>query len=266
MDLKNKDLFIFDLDGVIYLGKEQVPGAKEIIENLGTLGKKVYFVTNNSTQTRLKFREKLLQMDIDVREDQIITSAYATAQYLRNQDPKARVFIIGEIGLVSEFIEAEFRIISVEDKSESVQFVVVGLDRHFDYKKLAFALNKLENGAKFIATNDDPTLPTEHGNLPGAGAMVGALSRAAYREPMITIGKPNTYMVDLILAKENIQRNNAVIIGDRYTTDILAGINAGIGTILVKTGAGEKELSFVPSEGPMPDLILETVAELQEYL
>ena len=266
MNIKEKQLFIFDLDGVVYLGREPVPGAKELLETLEESGKKVFYLTNNSTRTRAKFKEKLSKMGITAQESQIITSAFSTAQYLQQIAPGSTVFIIGEEGLIREFEEAGFQVNLDGDLKRKINYVVVGLDRSFTFQKLAIGLRAIDKGAKFIATNTDPTLPTEKGNLPGAGSMIAALRTAASTDPSIIIGKPNPFMIDLILKKQNMHPDSAVIIGDRYSTDVLAGINAKIGTILVKTGTGLQEMKLIPPEGPRPDLILESIVEIRKYL
>ncbi|MHA1265685.1 MAG: HAD-IIA family hydrolase [Candidatus Helarchaeota archaeon] len=266
MDLLKIQLFIFDLDGVIYLGNGPIPKAKEVITSLKEKGKKVFYLTNNSTRTRSQFAEKLRQMGIQVTSNQIITSAYATAQYIKNLKPKASIYLIGEEGLFQEFKSAKFTIYSEINFKQKVDFVVIGLDRQFNFQKLATALCVLERGAQFIATNDDPTLPTEHGNLPGAGALVAALQTAYGAKPLIIIGKPNTFMLDFILKQSKIHPKDAVIIGDRYTTDIMAGINAHMRTIMVKSGSGISELPKIPIAGPNPDLILDSIANILDFL
>lgn len=266
MNIRDLQLFIFDLDGVIYLGTDPISGAKEVIDTLAQKGKDSFFLTNNSTRTRTQFRQKLARMGIQVQEEQIITSAYATVQYLLQRQANAKVYVIGEEGLRTEFLNAGFDIYFDTPSKRNFEYVVVGLDREFNYQKLSIALTAIENGAKFLATNDDPTLPTERGNLPGAGTMVAALSTGVYSPPIITIGKPNPFTVELILESRNVKPSAAVIIGDRYSTDIKAGLNAQIGTILVKTGTGLYEMKQIPVAGPKPDLILESVADLLRYL
>lgn len=266
MNLRELQVFIFDLDGVIYLGNALIPGAKEVLEKLMHLKKIIFYLTNNATQTRAKFAEKLRKMGIPARAEQIVTSAYTTAQILRKDYPKANVYIIGEEGLVSEFKEAGFQVVSEEQGTTTIDLVIVGLDRNLTYQKLATALMAIVKGAKFIATNVDPTLPTEQGLLPGAGCMVAALNAAGCGGPEMIIGKPNPYMIEFILTNSKQPPTAAVIIGDRYSTDVQAGINAHIKTILVKTGTGSEELQKIPPSGPKPDLILESVANLLEYL
>ncbi len=265
MKIGEFELFIFDLDGVIYLGNEPIPGAREVIDTLIKNGKKVFYLTNNSTRTRAQFCDKLKIMGIHATEEQIVTSAYASAMYLQQRRPKAAVYIIGEEGLITEFKNAGFQVYYNSTISNDIEYVIVGLDSNFNYEKLAIALSAIEKGAKFIATNDDPTLPTERGNLPGAGTMVSALSTAIYGSPMITIGKPNPIIIEFVLKMQNVAAASAVIIGDRYTTDIKAGLNAQIKTILVKTGTGLQEMKLIPETGPNPDYILESVADLIQY-
>jgi len=266
VNLKEFQVFIFDLDGVIYLGNTPIPGAREVIEKLTNLKKAIFYLTNNTTQTRAKFAEKLRKMNIPAHPAQIVTSAYTAAQILRKSHPKASVYIIGEEGLINEFKEAGFRIVSEDQMEIPIDLVVVGLDRNLTYQKLAHALTAIVKGAKFIATNVDPTLPTEQGLLPGAGCMVAALNAAGCGVPEMIIGKPNPCMIEFILEKSNTPPAAAVIIGDRYSTDVQAGINANISTILVKTGTGSQELQKIPLSGPKPDLILDSVANLLEYL
>jgi HAD superfamily hydrolase (TIGR01457 family) len=266
VNLREMQVFIFDLDGVIYLGDAPIPGAKEVLEKLTRLKKTIFYLTNNATQTRAKFAEKLWKMGIPARPEQIVTSAYTTAQILGKKYPKASVYIIGEEGLIDEFKEAGFRVISDEETAVPIQLVVVGLDRNLTYRKLAKALTAIEQGAKFIATNVDPTLPTEQGLLPGAGCMVAALNAAGCGGPELIIGKPNPCMIEFILEQSRQPPTAAVIIGDRYSTDMQAGFNAHINTVLVKTGTGLQELKKIPPSGPKPDLILESVANLLDYL
>jgi HAD superfamily hydrolase (TIGR01457 family) len=266
VNLRELQVFIFDLDGVIYLGSALIPGAKEVLEKLTRLKKTIFYLTNNATQTRAKFAEKLWKLGIPACPEQIVTSAYTTTQILRKKYPGASVYIIGEEGLIDEFKEAGFRVISDEEMEISIDLVVVGLDRNLTYRKLAKALTAIVQGAKFIATNVDPTLPTEQGLLPGAGCMVAALNAAGCGEPEMIIGKPNPYMIEFILEQSNKPPTAAVIIGDRYSTDVRAGFNAHISTILVKTGTGAQELQNIPPSEPKPDLILESVANLLEYL
>lgn len=261
LDISDLRLFIFDLDGVIYLGEQLVPGADRTIKALKDRGKTIYFLTNNSTRTRDDYVQKLSRMRIGTSAEYLITSAYATSIYLSRRKKNARIFIIGETGLNEELKLAGFEIIKGFQNDDIADFVVVGLDQYFDYQKLAMALHHILKGASFIATNDDPTLPTEALPLPGAGTMVKALSTCANQPPDATIGKPNPFSIESILQKEKCPPNEAAIIGDRISTDIQAGINAKIRTILVRTGAGQSELDHNLKTIEI-DLILDSISDL----
>ena len=263
--LKKYELFIFDLDGVIYTGNELIKDADITINKLIKRKKKIYFLTNNSTKTRENFKEKLEKLKIYSKIDFIMTSAYATAHYLKkNYINENKVYVIGQDGIKFELIKLNFEILETFNEKKIADFVVVGLDQSFSYKKLTIALHHLVKGSKFIATNDDPSLPTENLPLPGAGSMVKALETCSGKTPIITIGKPNELMINLIIEKEKIERNKSIIIGDRLRTDVKAGINAKIDTILVKTGLGNEELINKTLNSIRPNYILESVRELLE--
>ncbi|MHC1591337.1 MAG: HAD-IIA family hydrolase [Candidatus Helarchaeales archaeon] len=265
MDFDEISVFIFDLDGVIYVGDQLIDGADELLEKLNQeKDRSIYFLTNNSTRTRQEYVKKLRAMGIKTSRERIMTSARATALYLSQVKGGSRVFVIGEQGLRQE-LEFEGFIVDMEHSTGSkVDFVVVGLDRDFNYEKLTIALHHLLNGADFIATNDDPSLPTEGLPLPGAGSMVSALMTCSGRKPSLVIGKPNPFGIKLILEMECCPPEKAVIVGDRVTTDILAGQRANIHAILVKTGAGREEVALKQSlEGI--DLILESVKDMLSF-
>lgn len=265
-NLFDKKLFIFDLDGVLYLGDEVIPGAVEVINRLKESNKIVYYLTNNSTKTRTNYVAKLGKMGIITSKNYIVTSASATAQYLKQRRNKAKIFVIGEMGIINELKDLGFKVISDFIEKEKVDFVVVGLDSKFDYKKLSGGLYYISRGAKFIATNTDPTLPTEKYALPGAGTMVAALETCTGIEPAKIIGKPNPYTIFSIIDKERESPHNTVIVGDRITTDILAGKNAKTTTVLVKTGAGEKERSKIRDLNIVPDFILNSIKDILPLL
>ncbi|MHA1378461.1 MAG: HAD-IIA family hydrolase [Candidatus Helarchaeota archaeon] len=261
-NLYDKKLFIFDLDGVLYLGDKVISGAVEVIEKLKELNKKVYYLTNNSTKTRTSYVAKLGKMGIITSKNYIVTSASATAYYLKERRTKAKIFIIGETGIANELKDIGFRVLIEFKEKEKVDFVVVGLDSNFNYEKLAGGMYYILNGARFIATNTDPTLPTEKYALPGAGAMVAALETCTAINPSKIIGKPNPYTILAIIDRERVGPQETVMVGDRITTDILAGKNAGVVTVFVKTGAGEKERSKIRDLNIVPDFILNSIKDI----
>ena len=237
--------YVFDLDGVMYLGETAIPHAAEAVDRLRAGGKQVFFLTNNSGRTRADYCEKLARVNgLSVPESQIFTSAYATALYLKAQGAEGRsVFVIGEPGLAQELAQSGgLRPVVVPDSvpSDSIDYVVVGIDRQFTYDKLRFAHAAITRGhAQFIATNRDSTFPMEVGEIPGGGSLVAALATAAGREP-ITIGKPETHAYEAILTVAGVPAAASVMVGDRLDTDIAVGNRVGARTVLVLTGVTER--------------------------
>ena len=206
MQFQGQDVttYVFDLDGVMYLGETAIPHAAEAVRRLAGTGKQVYFLTNNSGRTRSDYQEKLARVNgLDVAEHQIYTSAYATALYLKAHGAAGRtVFVIGEAGLARELAELGGLVpVTVADSvpHTDIDYVVVGIDKQFTYDKLRFAHAAITRGhAQFIATNRDSTFPMEDGEIPGGGSLVAALATAAGREP-ITVGKPEPHAYEAIL-------------------------------------------------------------------
>jgi 4-nitrophenyl phosphatase len=245
--------YIFDLDGVVYHGNKIIPGAVESIDNLRAAGNRVIFLTNNATRTRKSIALKLGDMGVQCSADDIISSAYATAIYIRDLYGCSTIYPISEKGLTEELEQVGHTI-----AEQDVGFVVVGLDRWFTYHKLVIGFDNLRKKAGFIATNTDSILPTEYGFLPGAGSMVAALQAASGIEPIV-IGKPNGPIMDVLLNKYGLKGKDCVMVGDRLETDILAGIRAGMQTVLVLTGASRIE--DIESSGIRPDMILNSIAD-----
>lgn len=191
-----------------------------------------FFLTNNSTRTRAQYAERLRRMGIECQEHEVITSGYATAEYLHSVAPDgARVLVIGEEGL-----KVELRLAGLSlSENGPVEFVVVGMDRGFTYEKLRRAQQAILEGAEFIATNPDSTYPMEEGLIPGAGSIVAAVEKASGRRPKV-IGKPEPFMLELALRLSGARREESVVVGDRLDTDILAGNKVGMVTVLVLTG------------------------------
>ncbi|OLY79114.1 4-nitrophenylphosphatase [Smittium mucronatum] len=253
------DVFLFDCDGVIWLGSKVIPGAKETIEYLKSQGKKLIFVTNNSSVSRAKYAEKFQKFNIKVEEQDIFSSAYATAVYLKDVisfDMSKYVYPIGGSGITDELramgvkvLEPHFPTIKNVDDVQgivpdpSVGAVVVGLDVEINYSKLAFAhINITKSNALFIATNDDSTLPVQGLTFPGAGSLLSVLINSTSESPVV-MGKPNQIMFDCISKANNLDLSRTLMIGDRLDTDIEFGTRAGVDTLLVFTGVTDRELA-----------------------
>ncbi len=258
--LKNKKLFIFDMDGVIYRTNEPIPSGIRAVHKLRSMKKQVVFLTNNSSKSRESYKEFLNQLGIICEIEDIFTSGYLTAQILSSLYTSAIIFVIGEEGLISELKLEGFKILNEEfpdiENMESIpinvraDLVVVGWDRKVTYNKFRTAMTLIKNGAKFYATNDDASFPAPKNQLwPGTGAIVAFLSTALNEKPKKIFGKPNPEGILSILKINNISPSEAVLIGDRLNTDILGGNRAGITTIAVETGINnKKDLLKAPKE------------------
>ncbi len=227
---------ILDLDGTIYRGNTPLTFAGEFVNKVKQKGIRILFLTNNSQRTTLYYSRKLKKMGIDASEDEILTSAKATALYIKEHYENPWVFPIGEDGLLTELIKHNIHV-TFDWRMSSM--LVVGYDTNITYKKLKDAALLLENGGIFIACNPDKSLPTEEGNIPGNGAQLAFLKEATGREPYI-IGKPHMPIVKEALSILNTTTEKTLIVGDRYETDILTGFRAGMKTALVLTGATKK--------------------------
>ena len=230
--------YMIDLDGTIYRGKEKIPAAKRFIERLQEHDIPFLFVTNNSTQAPIKVVENLANnFDIHVKEENVYPSALATADYIAdlNKD-KRSVYVIGEVGLKQAILDKGFHF-----EETNPDYVVVGLDYDVTYHKFELATLAIKRGAKFIGTNADTNLPNERGLVPGAGSVI-ALVECSTQQKATYIGKPETIIMEKALERLGLPKDEVVMVGDNYMTDIKAGINFGIDTMLVYTGVSTREL------------------------
>jgi len=255
--------FIFDLDGCLYRGNSVIEGAPEAIKALRSKGRKVLFLTNNSTKTPKQFVEKLAGMGIATDELEIMTSSIATARYLRARSRKGgSCYVIGEDGLREALRSEGFELLD-EGGAGDADYMVCGLDTKVTYEKLAAACYAIQRGAKFIATNADPNLPVEGGYLPGAGSIVRLIVEATRARPLI-IGKPSPRIVRMALDRLGTKPSETAMVGDTLGMDVKAGRAAGLFTILVLTGATTE------AEGGAsrikPDMVLDSVAALPRLI
>ncbi|XP_073048035.1 phosphoglycolate phosphatase 2 [Primulina eburnea] len=275
------DAFLFDCDGVIWKGDALIEGVPETLETLRSMGKKLVFVTNNSTKSRRQYAKKFNSLGISITEDEIFSSSFAAAMYLKvNSFPKdKKVYVIGEEGISEELELAGFTSLGgpedgkkavqlrpnfLFDHDKSVGAVVVGLDQYINYYKLQYGtLCIRENpGCLFIATNRDAVGHlTDLQEWPGAGCMVAAVCGATQREPIV-VGKPSTFMMDFLLQKFNIPTSRMCMVGDRLDTDILFGQNAGCRTLLVLSGVTNMATLEDPSNYIWPEYYTSTVSDI----
>ena len=228
--IKHKNGFICDMDGVIYHGNKILPGVKEFIEWLQKERKRFLFLTNSSERSQRELQDKLARMGIMVEEDHFYTSALATASFLRSQIPKGSAFVIGEAGLLNALYDVGYRMNNVDP-----DYVVMGEARSYSYEKIEQAVNLVYRGAKLIGTNPDVNGPIENGIAPATAALIAPIEIATGKKAYF-VGKPNPLMMRSALKKLECQREETVIIGDRMDTDIIAGIESEIDTCLVLSG------------------------------
>jgi 4-nitrophenyl phosphatase len=265
--LDDFDTLFFDLDGVIWEGKSLIPYAKEVLSLLRENKKKLFFISNNSTKTIRGFIKKFEDFSIPVFSEEIILSSHATLKYLEKQKDVSSVYVVGEEGLVNTLSTGGYNVhhdFLDNELISDIDAVVVGMDRSFNYEVLTIAIRTILAGAKFIGTNPDPTFPSENGISPGAGSMIGAISKALNKDPEIICGKPNPFMGDLLLNDPNIglTKSRVLMIGDRVSTDLEFAENIGIKGLLVKTGFGEIEYKKYPDFPYFK--VISSIADLME--
>ncbi|VYS68429.1 unnamed protein product [Arabidopsis thaliana] len=274
------ETFIFDCDGVIWKGDKLIEGVPETLDMLRAKGKRLVFVTNNSTKSRKQYGKKFETLGLNVNEEEIFASSFAAAAYLQSINfPKdKKVYVIGEEGILKELELAGFQYLGGPDDvkrqielkpgflmehDHDVGAVVVGFDRYFNYYKIQYGtLCIRENpGCLFIATNRDAvTHLTDAQEWAGGGSMVGALVGSTQREPLV-VGKPSTFMMDYLADKFGIQKSQICMVGDRLDTDILFGQNGGCKTLLVLSGVTSISMLESPENKIQPDFYTSKISD-----
>ena len=239
--LRDKELFLFDLDGVFYKGKETRVkiGGTRLVEALRAKGKKLYVLTNNSTDSAKTVHSRLLEFDIPVREDEVLTSGLLAAQYMRETFGRVRYFLVGEEGLDAELRGQGHR----RTEGEAADCVVIGLDRKLTYDKLDQAARVARNGARIIATHVSALYMYKTGPAMATGPLVKAVEYASGKRATV-IGKPAPLMYRIALSRAGCARDRAVMVGDQVDTDIAGAARAGIDAILVTSGIDKEAKGF----------------------
>jgi NagD protein len=252
--IRNKKAFICDMDGVIYHGNVLLPGVKEFIKWLNDQDKKYLFLTNSSERSPRELNKKLARLGVDVGAEHFYTSALATAAFLDSQKPHGEAYVIGEAGLLNALYEIGYHINDVNP-----DYVVVGESKTYTYENLTRAVNLVREGAKLIGTNPDLTGPIENGIVPATGSLIAPIEMSTGSKAYF-VGKPNPLMMRHALKKISSRREETAIIGDRMDTDMIAGIESEIDTVLVLSGVSDRE--NIKQFAYQPDLILEGVGEI----
>ncbi len=273
-------LLLVDLDGVVYLGAEPVPGVAAVLAARAAAGDEVVYVTNNSMWYRAEYVTRLSSMGAPVSPDRIVSSARATALYLRDLEPKIRkALVVGGPGLMHEIGDVGIEVIRSGDAGDrwtangrdaaaatgAVDAVVVGLDLEFSYARMAVASAAVRAGARFIATNRDPIYPYEHGFMPGAGSVVAAIVTASGVEP-VSIGKPGPLLLQVAARAVGRDVADAVMIGDSLVTDVPAAVAVGARSVLMLTGISRRDQIESISERDRPTEVAADAAELAAAL
>jgi len=233
--LRRYKAFLLDIDGVLVRGGKAIPGAAEALEELRKIGP-VLLLTNNSTKSRKGTAERLLDVGIPARPEEVLPSCYLAAQFLRERFGSVRFWYIGESGILEEMCEAGH----IPVDPEEAEWVVAGMDRNVNYEKLAAALRAFLCGARLLATNEDATFPTPEGLIPGAGAIVGALRGMGF-PPEFVVGKPSPIAFQIALDLLRAKPQEVLMIGDRVDTDVAGAAKLGIDTALVLSGVAKEE-------------------------
>lgn len=260
--LKDIKCFLLDMDGTIYLGNSLIDGALDFLKKVEENNKNFIFLTNNSSKNKKAYKEKLANLGCEVEENKIFTSGEATAIYLRKKKEGAKVFLMGTPFLEEEFVKSGFQL--VKDTGEKPDFVVLGFDTTLTYEKIWLACDFIREGVPFVATHPDFNCPLEGEKfMPDTGAMIRMFEASTGKTPLI-IGKPYKYIVDAIIEKYGLNKNEIAMVGDRLYTDIKMGEASGITTILVLTG--ETTAKTYQSSEIRADYVLNSIKDLVELI
>jgi NagD protein len=246
--------WLSDMDGVLVHEEEAIPGAAEFVKQLEERSRPFLLLTNNSIYTPRDLKARLQRSGIDVPEEAIWTSALATAQFLDDQRPGGTAYVIGEAGLTTAMHEIGYVLSEREP-----EYVVLGETRTYSFEAITTAIRLIEKGARFIATNPDPSGPSAHGPIPATGSVAALITRATGVDPYF-VGKPNPLMMRSALNRIDAHSETTVMVGDRMDTDIISGLEAGMRTILVLTGSTQRhQVDRFPYR---PTQVVESVADL----
>jgi len=250
--------WLLDLDGTVYRGERLIPGADAAVAALRAAGRRVAFLSNKPLQTRAEYAAKLTRLGVPAAPDDVINSSLVLARYLRERDPGAPVFVIGEPPMLEEMRAHGFEV----RPDERVRWVVIAFDRTFDYAKLNVALQAVKRKARLIATNPDRTCPVEDGEIPDCAGMIAAVEAVTDRKVEAVVGKPSPIILEVALAALGVPAADAAIVGDRIETDIVMGRRLGLGTVLVLSGVTRADDPRIAAVAP--DHVVQSIRDLVE--
>jgi NagD protein len=250
--------WLMDMDGVLVHEEHAIPGADRFLARLRELELPFLVLTNNSIYTRRDLSARLRASGLEVPEESIFTSALATAAFLQDQRPGGSAFVVGEAGITTALHEAGYTL-----TERDPDYVVLGETRIYSFGRITQAIRLIDNGARFIATNPDPSGPSREGLLPATGAVAALISRATGVDPYF-VGKPNPLMMRSALNAIDAHSETTAMIGDRMDTDVVAGLEAGLHTVLVLTGVSTPDM--IDRFPYRPGEIVESVGDLVDEL
>lgn len=260
-DLKNIKLFLFDMDGTLYLGNRLFDFTDELLKTIKKSGNRYLFMTNNSSKSVADYIKKLEKLGVKASCEDFITSSQATAYYLKKNHPDKTLYVCGTDSLKEELKSEGFNITENVDKT---QCIVMGFDTELTFKKLndvSFMLNTRD--LPYIATNPDYVCPTEFGSVPDCGSVCDMIYNATGKRPVV-IGKPEPLMPILAMERSGVKPKETAVIGDRIYTDVKSGINAGCVSVLVMSGETTEEI--LNSSPDKPDLVLSSAEEILDAI
>ena len=259
--MKDLKLFLFDMDGTLYLGDRLFDFTIELLQRIKATGGRYMFMTNNSSKSVKAYIEKLAKLGISATEEEFITSSQATAYYLQNHHAGAKLYVCGTESLKTELRSQGF---TITENLDEVECIVMGFDTELNFKKLhdvSFMLCTRE--LPYIATNPDYVCPTEFGSVPDCGSVCDMIYNATKKRPVV-IGKPSPLMPQLSMEKLGVSKEETCVVGDRIYTDVKSGLNAGITGVLVLSGETTREI--LEASEDKPHLVLEDASEILDAI
>lgn len=251
------DAYIFDLDGTVYLGDALLPTAGQTISQLRQWGKRTVFLSNNPTQTREQYAERLTRLGLPTPASDVVNSSLVMVHFLQKQMPGAKLFVVGEASLCRELETAGF---SLSENAHEIEAVIASFDRTFVYRKLQIAFDAIRRGARFFATNADRYCPVPGGGEPDAAAIIAAIEACTTTQVETVVGKPSPIMATAVLEMLNLPAAHCLMTGDRLETDVLMGLQAGMSAALTLTGATKAtDLAISPIQ---PTYVIERLGDL----
>jgi 4-nitrophenyl phosphatase len=255
--LLKKEGFIIDIDGVVGKSVKPIEEGVAAVKKLKKIGKKIIFVSNNSTRSRRILLDRLKSFGIEASEGEILVATYATARYIASEKPGAKIFTTGEEGLKEELKLAGLKLVDYDE----AEYLVVGSNRGINFELMTKALRACLKGIRYVATNPDRIFPAEDGPIPGTGMIIGALYWMTGREPDVIVGKPSRVIMEQALQILGLKADEVVVVGDQIDVDVAAGKAIGAETALVLTGVTTKEnlKQMIERYGLEPDYVLDSL-------